>query len=141
MITLLGERKVSTHAGFFSYDPQSLRLLISTTGNGPALWTLPNGTGSAQMLDSGIFFESLACPWSMVQDPMHIEHQLVGLTGTGPDFTARLARFVPTESRFLPGSLPIGRGVVRDMAFDGHGRLFALLPWVGTVVRVDGLTR
>ena len=70
-------------------------------------------------------------PW-----PAAPAEQLVGLTGLGPTFEAGLAWLDVAERHFVPGVLPIGRGVVRALAPDEAGRVWALLPWSGEIVRV-----
>lgn len=46
------------------------------------------------------------------------------------------ALFDPARGRFLPGTWPLGDGVVGRIRSDDRGRLWLLLPWSGEVIRL-----
>jgi hypothetical protein len=50
---------------------------------------------------------------------------------------AELALYDPAAKRFLPGAWPVGGGLVSRIVADDAGRAFLLLPWSGTLVRLD----
>jgi hypothetical protein len=89
-----------------------------------------------RVLGNAISFEREGVPWSYVQDPRSSARLVAGLTGPGPDYPAFLAAFDPAAIRYVPGAAVIGRGAVSRMIVDPKGRIFGLLPWSGTLVRI-----
>jgi hypothetical protein len=56
---------------------------------------------------------------------------------SGTELTTEVSLVDPHAPRSLPGRLRIGVGPVASFQADSAGRLFAVLPWAGQIVRLD----
>lgn len=125
----------SDDVGFISYHAPTDQLVVSTTGEASVLW-LVHRVADLRKRQFVRTYEGPGLPWASTPWPAEPAEQLVGLTGLGPTFEAGLAWLDVAERHVIPGVLPIGRGVVRALASDEAGRVWALLPWSGEIVRV-----
>jgi hypothetical protein len=128
-------RSSSNDTGAMFVDPESGLLLVSTTGPGAALYTAEIARPQPT-LSEGMSYETIAAPWAISGSPRAGE-VLVGMTESAEPHRASLAIFHPRSARFLPGTLPIGRGVVRELHRHANGRLYAVLPWEATIVEIE----
>jgi hypothetical protein len=90
------------------------------------------------LLDRDYFYEQKIDPvtsarWTTGQDRLLV-------SGTATDGTlhrAYVSIYDRAERRFLPGTFELGAGIAAKMIPGPGGRVFALLPWAGEIVRVD----
>lgn len=125
----------SDDVGFIGYHPASDQLVVSTTGEASVLW-LVHRVADLRRRRFVRTYEGPGLPWASTPWPADPAQQLVGLTGPGPSFEAGVAWLDVAEPHFVPGVRSIGRGVVRALVPDEAGRVWALLPWSGEVVRI-----
>jgi hypothetical protein len=90
-----------------------------------------------------VFFEAPSLPWSSHVWPNDPRFFLVGLDTVGAEsFTnedvgpTRIAFLDLQRGAYRVGSIPVGRGPLREMAADAKGRIWAALPWEGKVLRI-----
>lgn len=82
------------------------------------------------------FYESFGAP--TVSAPFRAGQFAVAVSGAEPATArARVALFDLEDHRFLPGSIDLGEGPASHMLTDDQERLLVILPWSGTLVRLD----
>ncbi|MBI4817917.1 MAG: hypothetical protein HY791_16775 [Deltaproteobacteria bacterium] len=125
---------------------RSLDVFAQTTS--PAELVLPAlGTDSSVHVLSGgddegrsAFYEPMAAPTALAHWPPSAtaseSGSLVLTAAIDANLEAHLALFDPSSARFLPGSVPVGRGVVRRFVLTAENEWVALLPWSAELVRV-----
>lgn len=137
----VGATALPTSPVAFRYDMTSLALapgtrrLLATTPLDLASVRLVNGSRSVALV---LPFERTLFPtsthaWPGAPDVLVVAG--VSPTAAGA-YDAVITRFDTRAARFLPGTWTIGQGAVTRMVTDGSGRLWALLPWAGEVVRL-----
>lgn len=136
-------RRVSLPASSASvrYDMTSI---AQAPGTGRILTTTPLDLASVRMVDRDeafgltMPFERIVFPTSVHPWPADVDVLIVG--GVAPDadgtYDAVVMFYDTRHARFLPGTWPIGQGAVTRMLTDRAGRVWALLPWAGEVVRL-----
>jgi hypothetical protein len=124
--------------GYVALHHRSGRTVAGTTGTTPIVQPLLIGS---TMLGSARAADIDAVPWAMTDWPGDRGLMVVGLTAREPDLRAYLAFFDPLAIHFLPRSISIGSGAVRDAIEDPEGRVWMLLGWSSAVVRIAARPR
>lgn len=88
------------------------------------------------LLDRDYFFEAAVDPVTSVTWASDQVLTAGMKQENGGEFRAVVARYRPSDRRFLPGTFDIGWGLANKMVADAEGKIFALLPWSGEVVRL-----
>lgn len=123
------------------YDMTSLALapgtrrLLSTTPLDLASVRLVGGPDGAALVMpfERTLFPTRAHAWPGAPDVLVVAGVSPAAAGT---YDAVVTLFDTRAARFLPGTWTIGRGAVTRMITDASGRVWALLPWAGEVVRL-----
>lgn len=113
-------------------------------GTGRLLSTTPLELASVRLVDGlesialvlpfeRTFLPTSAQAWPAAPDVLLVAGVSPGAAG---DYDAVVTLFDTRTARFLPGTWTIGRGAVTRMIVDGSGRVWALLPWAGELVRL-----
>lgn len=113
--------------------PATGEILVTGTPP-PALFVLESmGPTRAR----AVIFERDAYPVTMAPWPAGDPVFVAGIEQeTDGRWSSVGALFDPTRGRFLPGTWPLGNGVVGRIRVDDAGRLWLLLPWSGEVIRL-----
>jgi hypothetical protein len=109
-------------------------LLASATGPFAAIWVFDPASPDP-VIGEGVPYERPVVPWAIAR--YQASTVLAGVTAREEDHEAYVAVFDLGGAHFLPGMVPIGRGAVRELLRDPRGVYYALLPWEGTLVRIE----
>jgi hypothetical protein len=111
-------------------------LLVGSLDDPGYLFTASMGYCRVDFKHAGASFELRASPWASARWPDRgnaTSRALVGLTSST---AALLALYHTDEGHFLPGTLPVGWGLVGEMVESG-GAVYATLPWAGVLLKVS----
>jgi hypothetical protein len=133
-LTLTPPRGASDDAAAVYWHAPSARLVVTTTSKRAALWTLDPQTRTTSR---AFGYEAELVPWAVTQLPGSTDQVMVGVMVAPPSLQAAVARYSLSEQRFLPGLVSLGSGAVSRLEADSRGRVWALLPWNGQVVRIE----
>lgn len=133
-LTLTPPRGASDDAAAVYWHAPSARLVVSTTSKRAALWTLDPQTRTTSR---AFGYEAELVPWAVTQLPGSADQVMVGVMVAPPSLQAAVALYSVSEQRFLPGLVSLGSGAVSRLETDPRGRVWALLPWTGQVVRIE----
>jgi hypothetical protein len=134
-ITLLSTRGSSNDPGAILVAPDLSGVFVSATGRDAAVWVL-NPMRPDPIVGDGVPYERQMVPWAMARAKKP-DHLWVGSVARDESRDALLGTFDTAESHFLPGLVRIGRGVVREMINGENHVVYAVLPWEGTLVRIE----
>lgn len=134
-ISLLSQRGSSNDPGAILVLPDLGGVFVSATGRDAALWVL-DPVRPDSVVGDGVPYERQMVPWAMARAKKR-DHLWVGMVARDDSKDALLATFDTTELHFLPGLVRLGRGVVRAMISGENSVTYALLPWEGTLVRIE----
>jgi hypothetical protein len=129
---LVQEQPMHFHS--LGYDPVTGRFLVGDAGQ-QAIWARSQQESGWSHLNP---HPELARPSAMA--PYGQPGLLVaGWLSIGSDGsqTAEVSLIDPHAPRSLPGRLRVGIGPVASFRPDASGRLFAVLPWAGQILRLD----
>jgi hypothetical protein len=130
---MLGDRAgLSPDPGFILFHGPSSRTIAGTTGPAPGIQALSQTTlfGGART----VAIDAVA--WAMHEWPADRSRILVGITELAPALDAYVTFFDPSAVRFEPTPILIGSGAVSQALADPEGRVWLLLPWSASVVRI-----
>ncbi|MBI2375995.1 MAG: hypothetical protein HYV07_18520 [Deltaproteobacteria bacterium] len=124
----------------FAQSTSPAKVVMPALGVAHDLHVVSRGDDEAR----SAFFEPMSSPTALVQ--------LAGGSASGApsavlvaaidrDLESHAALFDPAVGRFIPGSVDLGKGVVRRWVQTSEGDFLALLPWSAEVLRVARITR